>query len=146
MGTAGSSSPGDTLVEIGDGVGHTLLGLAWLPDSSGFLYSKTEGWGEYANIFKYSFASGTSTRLTNFTSGYPRRLSISPDGAQIVFEYQATGDWLDLYYDLDLWKMDSNGNGQTLFVSDARAPTWSQAAMEAPIVDENFVFLPFVRK
>lgn len=26
---------------------------------------------------------------------------ISPDGAHVVYEYQATGDWLDQYLDLD---------------------------------------------
>ena len=70
--------------------------MAWLPDSSGFLYSQTESFNEYANIFKYSFATGTITRLTNNTSGYPRRLSVSPDGAHIVYEYQSKGDWMDL--------------------------------------------------
>ena len=29
-----------------------------------------------------------NTRLTDFTSGYPRRLNISPAGADVVFEYQ----------------------------------------------------------
>jgi Tol biopolymer transport system component len=146
VGTAGSTSPGDTLVQIGENVGHTTLGLAWLPDSSGFLYSKTEGWNEYANIFKYSFTSGTSTRLTDFTSGYPRRLSISPDGMQVVYEYQANGEWTDLYVDLDLWMMDSDGNGRTLFVQNARAPAWSPVAVPEPVVYDHYIFLPSVLK
>lgn len=146
VGTAGSTSPGDALVPIGESVGHTTLGLAWLPDSSGFLYSKTEGWNEYANIYKYSFATGTATSLTNFTSGYPRRLSISPDGAHVVYEYQANGEWTDLYYDLDLWMMDRYGNGQTMFVQNARAPAWSPVAVPGPIEYDHYVFLPLVRK
>ncbi len=149
LGTAGSTSAGDALVNVGESLGQTTLGLAWLPDSSGFLYSKTEGFNAYANIFKYSFATGTSTRLTNFTSGYPRRMSISPDGAHIVYEYQATGDYTDLIYNLDLWMMDRYGNGQTLFVENARAPAWSQVALPeppSPIVYDNFVFVPFVTK
>jgi len=146
VGTTGSTSPGEALFETGDGVGHTILGLAWLPDSSGFLYSQTEGFNEYANIFKYSFATGTSTRLTDFTSGYTHRMSISPDGAQVVFEYQASGEWTDLYIDIDLWMMDRYGNGQTLFVQDARAPAWSPAALPEPVVYDHFVFLPSVIK
>ncbi len=146
VGTAHSTSPGDALVPVGDGMGHMLLGLAWLPDSSGFIYSKTEEFNGYANIFKYSFATGTSTRLTNYSSGYPRRLSISPDGAHVVYEYQAKGEWTDLVYDIDLWMMDSNGDGQTLFVQDARAPAWSPVAIPEPVVLDHQVFLPAVIK
>jgi len=147
LGTSGSTSPGQILVDIDEEhVGHTLLGLAWLPDSSGFLYSKTEGWNEYANIFQYSFATGTSTRITHYTSGYPRRLSISPDGLRVVYEYQAAGEWTDLYYDLDLWMMDRNGSGQTLFVENARTPAWSPVDVSGPIVFDHSIFVPFTRK
>jgi hypothetical protein len=144
VGTAGSTSPGEALIQIGEGTGHTVLGLTWLPDSTGFLYSKTEGWNQYANIFRYSFSSGTSTRLTNYTSGYPRHLSISPDGNQVVYEYQAKGEWTDLYYDLDLWMMDRTGKGQTMFVQNARAPAWSPVALPEPVVYDSYVFLPSV--
>jgi len=147
LGTSGSTSPGDALVNVDqEDLGHILLGLAWLPDSSGFLYSKTEGWSDYANIYQYTFATGTSTRLTDFTSGYPRRLAISPDGANVVYEYQATGDWSDLYLDLDLWMMDRNGNGHTLFIQDARAPAWSLQMVPPPVIMDKKVFLPFVRR
>ena len=146
LGDAGSTSPGEALFETGDNTGHTILGLTWLPDSSGFLYSQTEGFNEYANIFKYTFANQTSTRLTDFTSGFTRNMSVSPDGAHIVFEYQATGDWIDLSYDLDLWMMDRYGNGQALFVQDARAPAWSPAALPEPVVYDHFVYLPSVLK
>jgi hypothetical protein len=144
VGTAGSTSPGDALVPVGDSMGHILLGLAWLPDSSGFLYSKTEGFNEYANIYEYSFATGTSTPLTNYSNGYPRQLSISPDGAHVVYEFQANGDWADLIYDLDLWMMDRNGDGQTMFVQNARAPAWSPVAVLEPIEPDHYVFLPSV--
>lgn len=146
LGTAGSTSPGDHIVDIGERLGQTLLGLAWLPDSSGFLFSKTGGFNDYANIYEYSFASGTATPLTNYTSGYPRGLSISPDGAHVVYEYQANGTWTDLTYDLDLWMMDRDGNGQTLFVQNARTPAWSPVAVPEPTVYDHYLFLPFVHK
>jgi len=110
------------------------------------LKPKTEGGSDYANIYQHSFAFGTSTRLTDFTSGYPRRLAISPDGANVLYEYQATGEWYDLYLDLDLWMMDRNGNGQTLFVQDARAPAWSLQMVPPPVIMDKKVFLPFVRR
>ncbi len=146
LGTPGSSSAGDILFDIDpDDFGHYLLGLAWLPDSSGFLYSRTEGFGESANIYEYDFASGTSTQITNFTSGYPRRLSVSPDGSHVVFEYQASGSWYDYSYNLDLYMMDRYGNA-SLFVEDARAPAWSPAALPGPVVLDQRVFVPAVIK
>ncbi len=146
LATGGSSSAGEIVFDVDpQQVGHTLLGLAWLPDSSGFLYSITEGWGDYANIYKYDFATKTSTRLTNYSTGYPRRLSISPDAAHVVFEYQAAGNWYDYSYDLDLWMMDRYGNAQ-IFIQDARAPSWSQVALPAPVVYDHSVFLPLVVK
>lgn len=145
LGTSGSPSPGNALVNIDEeDLGHVLLGLAWLPDSSGFLYSKTEGWGDYGNVYQYIFATGSSTRLTDFTSGYPRRLTVSPDGANVIYEYQATGDWLDQYLDLDLWMMDRYGNSQTLFVQDARAPAWSNQALPPPVTMDKKVYLPLI--
>ncbi len=146
LGTAGSTSYGEKLVNIDpDDFGHYLLGLAWLPDSSGFLYSVTEGFGDNANIYHYSFDSGISTQLTNFTSGYPRRLSVSPDGAYVVFEYQATGNWYDFSFNTDLYVMDQYGN-TSLLVEDARAPAWSPVAVPEPVVYDHFVFIPSVRK
>jgi Tol biopolymer transport system component len=146
LGTAGSTSPGDILIDIGQGFGQTVTGLAWLPDSSGFLYSQTEGFNHYANIFKYTFATGSSTRLTDYTSGYPRNISVSPDGSQVLYEYQATGDLFDLYYDIDLYRMDINGTGSTLFLADAREPAWSSVSVAGPLVFDHFVYIPAVSK
>ncbi len=146
LGTSGSTSYGDALVNVDpDDWGNYPLGLAWLPDSSGFLYSKTEGFGHNANISEYSFATGTSTRITNFTSGFPRQMSVSPDGTQVVFEYQATGEWSDYAYSLDLYMMDRNGNA-SLFVEDARAPAWSPADIPMPVPQDHFTFIPAVIK
>lgn len=144
LGTVGSTSPGNPILNIGQQSGQTLLGLAWLPDSSGFVYSMTEGFNRYSNMFLYTFADQKVTRLTEGDSGYTRKLSVSPDGTQIVFEYQAEGDYMDLYLDLDLWVMDNEGF--RLLAEDARAPAWSPSALPEPIVYDHFTFLPMVRK
>lgn len=113
-------------------VGNFLLGLAWLPDGSGFLFSLKQSmmmedyyWFEGANLWEYSFATGEFTRLTDVSQGFIRQMSVSPDGSQIVFEYQATGDWIDANPSIDLYMMNRDGSDINLFVEGARSPAWS---------------------
>jgi hypothetical protein len=111
-----------------DEIGRTVLGLAWLPDGSGFLYSYNEltmDWVDKADVFEYSFASGQSQRVTDLSGGFIRRMSVSPDGQQIVYEYQTSGYWTDENPSTDLWVMNRDGSGQALLVEDGRAPVWS---------------------
>jgi hypothetical protein len=143
----GSTDPGtEVLLVDDDNSGKTVLGLTWLPDGSGFLYSGTEtDWTTYThfgNIFEYKFATKTSTRLTSFTSGYPRELTISPDGKKVVFEYQATGDWSDSNISIDLWMMNRDGSGAAVFVKNGQSPAWSPSAL--PVY--RYTYLPFLRK
>ena len=128
-------------------VGQTLLGMAWLPDGSGFLYSVSEfaDWVYKADLFEYSFATGQSTRLVNVSSGFIRRITTSPDGRYIVFEYQENGDWWDLNPAIDLWILDREASQVALLVENGQAPAWSPAALPEPIV-YTYVFMPFVRK
>ena len=130
------------------GIGKTLLGLAWLPDGSGFLYSVSEmvNYVDKADLFEYSFATGQSTRLTNLASGFIRRVTISPDGQKIVYEYQGSGYWYEENPAIDLWIMNRNGSGQALFVQEARAPAWSPTDIPEPPVFDHFIFLPLVIK
>ncbi len=137
LGSAQTDSPGEALFSTDDGYGHSILGLAWLPDSSGFLYTKTEGFGYTANIYEYLFATDESTQLTDFTSGYPRRLSVSPDGTQVVYEYQAEGDWADLFIATDLWMLDMDTGEANLVVENGRAPAWSLQAISNPVPDPD---------
>ena len=121
--------------------GNALLGLAWLPDGSGFLYSLAQFiWAdEYtyiqvANLWEYSFDTGESTQLTSFTNGYTHQMSVSPDGSKIVFEYQSTGNWIDPNPPIDLLMMNRDGTGNvSVLVEGARSPAWSPA----PIPDFN---------
>ena len=118
-------------------IGKTLLGLAWLPDGSGFLYSVSEmaGWVYKADLFEYSFATGQSTRVTNVPYGFIRRVTISPDGQKIVYEYQEYGDWWDLNPAIDLWIMNRDGSQAALFVENGRTPAWSPGELPPPVED-----------
>jgi hypothetical protein len=120
-------------------IGKTLLGLAWLPDGSGFLYSVSEmvGWVYKADLFEYSFASGQSTRVTNVPYGFIRRITISPDGQKIVYEYQVYGDWWDLNPAIDLWIMNRDGSQAALFVENGRTPAWSPRELPPPVEDPS---------
>jgi hypothetical protein len=108
-------------------IGKTLLGLAWLPDGSGFLYSFTEmvNYVDKADLFEYSFATGQSKRLTDLPYGFIRRVTISPDGQKIVYEYQQDGYWYEENPAIDLWIMNRDGSQADLFVENGRSPAWS---------------------
>ncbi len=129
-------------------IGKTLLGLAWLPDGSGFLYSVSEmvNYVDKADLFEYSFATGQSTRLTNLPYGFIRRVTVSPDGQRIVYEYQEYGYWYEENPAIDLWIMNRDGSQAALFVENGRAPAWSRVALPEPIMYDNYVFLPTVCK
>ena len=129
-------------------IGKTLLGLTWLPDGSGFLYSVTEmvNYVDKANIFAYSFATGKSTRLTDVASGFIRRMTLSPDGQYLVFEYQGSGYWYEENPSMSLYIMELYGSEAFPLVENGRAPAWSPAALPEPVVADHFLFLPFTRK
>lgn len=123
----GSSGPGEPLVVYE--ATESILGLAWMPDGSGFIYSATEGdfYSEErsANLFLYDFESGMSGRITDFVGDFAGSLSVSGDGEAVVFERAAElVDFSDDLLDPDLWIVTSEG-GLELLVEDARAPAWS---------------------
>lgn len=110
--------------------------VLWLPDASGFLYSYAPSVLGSANIYHYSFATGNSTPLTNFSDAFTRNFSISPDGQQIVFELAPTWDSVTS----DLWLMAKDGSNTRLFVENAHAPAWSRRAPQLP----QYIYLPFL--
>jgi len=124
----GRAGPGEPLVTFE--ATESILGLAWMPDGSGFYYSVTEGdyYGEdrSANIFYYGFATATPLRVTSLVGDFVGPLSVSSDGESIVFERAgALVDFSDDLLDPDLWLLDAQG-AMTLLVADARAPAWSR--------------------
>lgn len=110
-----------------------VRGLAWLPDASGFVYAVEELDDTFtatrANVFVYRFSNGQSMRLTNFTNQFAGQLSVSPDGAQVVFERAAAQE---AGAPTDLWLVNINGTGLRRLVEDGGAPAWSPGAPATP--------------
>lgn len=122
--TAGSDSAGERLVSFE--TYDQVYGLAWLPDGSGFVYSVTEYFLDYANVFVYRFATQESTRLTNYDAHFAGLLSVSPDGKQVVFERAVKeSEWSINLVDHELWMVDIDGSDLHQLVAEGRAPAWS---------------------
>jgi len=142
LGVEGGSDAGQPLVIIP--ALDRVEGLAWLPDGSGFIYSRTEQNAYYekvkANIFRYSFETGQSVRVTSFANQFTGRLSVSPEGNQIVFELAASYDYGGMG-PRDLWIVDMDGSDAHLLVASARAPAWGPSYVPEPVHAE-FVGTP----
>jgi Tol biopolymer transport system component len=144
--TVGQSEPGEILLGAGDLGGDGFTGLAWLPDGSGFLYAMGESFFDVANVFRYSFSTGQSERLTDFSSGWARRLAVSPDGSRVVFEYQSTGTAWDEFPLTDLYTMNIDGTDPQLLVAGGRSPAWGPQAVPEPTPAplNHRLFLPLI--
>lgn len=101
-----------------------LLDLRWLPDGSGFVFAAARfasALEEYGNVYEYSFATRAVKRLTSFTSGYVRALTVAPDGARIALERATAIDAATS----DVWVMRRDGSDLRLVVRNARVPAWN---------------------
>lgn len=138
---------------------NRILGLAWLPDGSGFVYAVTQFDDMYqlqsSNLFEYSFATGKATQLTRFDGEFAGQLTVSPDGRQIVFERSTSmPEFGDTLNDPDLWLMQRDGTGLRLLVQNGRSPAWGSPQQQpapgpAPTPDPNLperAFLPLLRR
>ncbi len=93
----GSTTAGTRLVATaGD---ELVFDVQWLPDGSGFVFTKTGDFLSNANVYRYDFATGVVTPLTQYTGTFARDVSISPDSRLIVFDLAATRDSIAA----DLW-------------------------------------------
>jgi Tol biopolymer transport system component len=121
----GSTTAGSALLTFE--TWEKVLGLAWLPDGNGFVFSVVEGLaGDLADLWEFSFETSSATRITNFTGEYAGELSVSPDGQEIVFERSA--EFAELAGELvapDLWLVGRDGSNLRLLREDAAAPDWS---------------------
>jgi Tol biopolymer transport system component len=133
--TEGSTTVGQRLLTFE--VWENVMDVQWLPDGSGFVYTRIE-YDEYiqpisANVYLYRFATQTATQVTQFDDEYAGMLNVSPDGQQIVFE---RGSGLDEFntevVDPDLWIINQDGTGLHLLVEDGRGPAWSPQPVEPP--------------
>jgi len=141
--TEGSNAAGELLVS--HAAADLLLDLQWLPDGSGFLYvlatdfsSDIQTW-RTANLYRYSFATRATTRLTNFSGELVRGAGVSPDGRTIVFERAATFAGAS-----DLWLMGQDGSNLRLLVNGGAQPDWSQNAL--PPQPTRRASIPFVMR
>ena len=132
----GSATAGERLVATeGD---ELVFDVQWLPDGSGFVYTKTGDFLADANVYRYDFATSTSTPLTEYTDLFARDVSISPDSQQIVFDLAPSRDSITA----DLWIMQRNGSGAHLLVQNGRVPAWSQRAPQLP----THAYLPMLSR
>lgn len=107
--------------------------VKWLPDGSGFLYSKNyyreNDYKRVSNIFRYDIDSKKHVQVTDLQDGFARQFSISPSGKWIVYEKsqinEAKPDDLD-FISTDLWIMSTDGTGDRLLVKDGMSPSWSR--------------------
>ncbi len=126
LNTVGDTSGGTQLILSYDYSAEYIHDIAWLPDGSGFLFSKFHvELGYFSDIYEYDFATQEITQLTptfNDESQYggARGLSISPDGRQIVFEravYLSDAP-------SSLWIMNIDGTDLHKLLDDAGSPAW----------------------
>ena len=149
LNTVGNASGGTQLVIIPDYSGQMVHDIEWLPDGSGFLFTlefvqfPPDPPGTYSDIFEYNFASQVITRLTSLRydsdAGGAQRLSISPDGQQIVFE-RAFNDPLNP--SPSLWIMNRDGTDMHKLADDAGRPAWGRTP--APLTPR--VYLPLLKR
>jgi hypothetical protein len=124
----GSTTPGEQLLSYE--VYEQILGLAWLPDGSGFVFAKKNFSDMFtvksADIFVYRFATKQATPITQFDGEFAGRLSVAPDGTQIVFERASAlvEEFGSVLVDPELWVMNLDGSGLRLLVQHGRAPAW----------------------
>ena len=121
----GSTTPGDVVIDLPSY--EEVIGLAWLPDGNGFVYSVSQDFGAASNLWWYSLESDAATQITDFTDEFAGELSVSPDGREIVFERASAVPAADRgVIDPDLWIVGLDGSGLELLVEGGRAPAWSR--------------------
>jgi hypothetical protein len=139
LNSVGDTSGGTKLVPVSAFYGaEVVYDIEWLPDGSGFLFSKRYVDFEiYTDIFEYNFTTEEITRLTHLPDHEGARgLSISPDGQYIVFEW-VTKEWDPTS---SLWIMNRDGSGLHKLADDAGRPAWGQTP--APLTPR--AYLPLV--
>lgn len=123
LATEGGNTRGEKLVR--GGATDLLLGVQWLPDGSGFLFSLSTG--SASNIYEYSFAKKAATQLTHFEGEFARGFNIAPDGQSVVFERAKA--FRDQHP--DLWVMQLDGKNMRLLVKNGSGPSWEPANLSS---------------
>ena len=107
--------------------------LKWLPDGSGFLYSKkyyrdTDS-KLVSNIFHYDIPTKKHVQVTDLQDGYARQFSVSPSGKWVAYEKctidEEKAETLG-FKTSDLWIIGLDGTGDRLLVKNGMCPSWSR--------------------
>lgn len=117
-----------------------ILGLSWLPDSSGFVYSMTGNFGANANLFLYDIDSGDRQQITHFADGTAASdPSVSPDGGWIAFTKQSA----DAETPPEVWVVNMDGGDLRMIASSAAFPAWGpDSSTPTPPGKDYFLYLP----
>ncbi len=116
---------GDAGIRLVPDDGAVWVGLAWLPDGSGFVYTLD------SRLFYCDLSNTEITLLAEFYNEFVTNPSLSPDGNHIVFERQST----DIPPRHDLWIMNRRDPGEMWpLTGDGRStnPNWSWIALGTP--------------
>ncbi|MEZ4678659.1 MAG: clostripain-related cysteine peptidase [Caldilineaceae bacterium] len=139
-----AGTPSQLLVTIPDI--HLLYGLDWLPDGSGFVFAVSEGefFDETINLYEYTFATDSLTKLTNYTSEVAAHPSVSPDGQYIAFAYQPAMDSENAQIHImtrdgsESWSLNVNGIwpnwGPSAGQNPTPTPSATTTATNTPVV------------
>ena len=110
-----------------------IYDLKWLPDGSGFLYSKNYYRDSdsklVSNIFRYDIATKKHSQLTDLNDGYARQFSVSPSGKWIVYEKCTIDPEKEESLNFktsDLWIISTTGANDRLLVKNGMVPSWSR--------------------
>jgi WD40 repeat protein len=116
-----------------------IFGIAWLPDGSGFLFSRHErpaaGQNFSGALYRYDIMTRRTKEIMRLSNELIGRLSVSPDGKQVAFERSAA---LDDAYPIaytplhgsrllcpcSIWVAGIEGSSPHRIVADGRAPAW----------------------
>ena len=132
----GAPNPGTPLIDKGGS--QLWLGLDWLPDGSGFVFSATGGpiGQENSNIYRYTFADEELVVLTDFEDEYAGALSVSPNGREVAFEYaDDAGD------PSQLWIVGIDGANPHPIGIQGESPDWKPGT---GIDFTNWALLPMI--
>ncbi len=122
------SATGGTLVHD-LALGEQAFNVQWLPDGSGFLFSKSDASLYYgaSNIYEYDFGTQATTQLTFFKNQFAVNLSVSPDGTTIVFDVWDQAPGASATVAQDLWMMPRKASATpVLFIKNGGGPSWSR--------------------
>jgi hypothetical protein len=112
-----------------DSDSERITGIQWLPDGSGFLFSRRDLRGGIltsTNLYRYDFRTRTIAPVTRLQDSHVRSFAVSPNGRWIVYE---RGKQLYLPTDTDkpaLWLIRTESSQERPFVANGSSPAWGR--------------------